>query len=59
VKEKGLPKYSIKGGICNVKGCLNLCKVLCTIDGIWYCENHAKEKVKNFVKAFNNIGGVA
>jgi (2Fe-2S) ferredoxin len=56
-KEKGLPKYSIKGGLCNAKHCLNICKVLCTVDGIWYCETHAKEVVKGFVDAYVSLGG--
>lgn len=55
-EEKGLPEYSIKGGICNTKDCLNICTVLCTQDGIWYCEYHAKEQVKKFFEAFRIIG---
>lgn len=57
--EKGLPEYSIKGGLCNYKDCMKLCTVLCTQDGIWYCEEHAKEKVTGFLKAFMKIGGIA
>ncbi len=58
MKKKGLPKYSIKGGICNEKGCLNICTTL-IYDGIWRCEKHAREKVKGFINAYKSIGGVA
>lgn len=57
MKEKGLPKYSIKGGVCNEKGCLNICTVL-VYDGIWRCDKCASKKIKGFMKAFSSIGGV-
>ena len=55
-EEKGLPKYSIKGGICNRKGCLKICVEKSNIDDIWYCEEHAREKVKRFINTFKQIG---
>lgn len=47
--EKGLPKYSIKGGICNASKCLRICTGKSIIDGIWYCDIHVKEKVAKFI----------
>lgn len=55
-KEKGLPKYSIKGGICNEKDCMNICTVL-LYDGIWRCRDCAAKKVEGFFSAFQFIVG--
>lgn len=49
IKEKGLPKYSIKGGVCNEKGCLNICDTL-IYDGIWRCKYCADKAVKSFIQ---------
>ena len=56
VGRNRLPHHSIKGGICNADGCLNIAKVLCGSDDLWYCEVHAQEKVHEFIDAFKSIG---
>jgi (2Fe-2S) ferredoxin len=56
MRSKGLPEYSIKGGICNEKDCMYICTVLCNTDGIWYCDKHAKEKVSKFLKTVVSLG---
>jgi len=53
---KGLPEYSIEGGLCNAKDCTNVCTILCAQDDIWYCEKHAKERVEEFLGMFTTIG---
>lgn len=58
LREKELPNYSVEGGLCNFQGCTKICTILSGADNIWYCEEHAKQKVQNFINVVASLGGI-
>ena len=55
---RGLPEYSIKGGICNNPGCMGICVVIDMQKKYWICQKCASDKVSGMFKAIKSIGAV-
>ena len=55
---KGLPEYSIEGGICNNPDCMGICSQVDKEKKYWICSKCAREKyITGFINAYKSLGG--